>query len=56
MNERWLIDTDVLIDYLRANSEAIDYLENINSRKRLSRGKLLEQIGICLVEFVRLSA
>jgi predicted nucleic acid-binding protein len=29
MNERLLIDTDVLIDYLRGNSQGIDYLENI---------------------------
>ncbi|MGL4500067.1 MAG: type II toxin-antitoxin system VapC family toxin [Planktothrix sp.] len=29
MNERLLIDTDVLIDYLRANSQSIDFLENL---------------------------
>ncbi|MGL5135693.1 MAG: type II toxin-antitoxin system VapC family toxin [Planktothrix sp.] len=29
MNERLLIDTDVLIDYLRANSQSVDFLENL---------------------------
>jgi predicted nucleic acid-binding protein len=29
MKERLLIDTDVLIDYLRANSQAVDFLENL---------------------------
>ncbi len=29
MNERLLIDTDVLIDYLRSNSQAVDFLENL---------------------------
>ena len=28
MNERLLIDTDVLIDYLRENALAVDFLEN----------------------------
>ncbi|MDY6805975.1 MAG: type II toxin-antitoxin system VapC family toxin [Cyanobacteriota bacterium] len=29
MNERLLIDTDVLIDYLRENALAVDFLENL---------------------------
>lgn len=29
MPERLLIDTDVLIDYLRANADAVSYLENL---------------------------
>lgn len=29
MTERLLIDTDVLIDYLKANSQAVDFLENL---------------------------
>lgn len=29
MNEKLLIDTDVLIDYLRSNSQAVDFLENL---------------------------
>ena len=29
MSERLLIDTDVLIDYLRANPQAVDFLENL---------------------------
>ena len=29
MPERLLIDTDVLIDYLRANADAVSYVENI---------------------------
>jgi predicted nucleic acid-binding protein len=30
MPERLLIDTDVLIDYLRANADAVSYLENLH--------------------------
>ena len=30
MPERLLIDTDVLIDYLRANAAAVSYLENLH--------------------------
>lgn len=29
MNERLLIDTDVLIDYLRSKSQAVSFLENL---------------------------
>ena len=29
MTERLLIDTDVLIDYLKANSQAVNFLENL---------------------------
>lgn len=29
MSDKLLIDTDVLIDYLRGNSQAVNYLENL---------------------------
>ncbi len=29
MNETLLIDTDILIDYLLSNSQAVDFLENL---------------------------
>ncbi|MEB3342880.1 hypothetical protein [Okeania sp.] len=29
MNQKLLIDTDVLIDYLRSNSQAVNFLESL---------------------------
>ena len=36
MNERLLLDTDVLIDYLRGQPEAVRYLESLNARLLIS--------------------
>jgi len=36
MAERVLIDTDVLIDYLRGRAEAVSYLENLTGQLLIS--------------------
>ena len=36
MNDKYLIDTDVIIDYLRSNPQAIDFLENCNNELLIS--------------------
>ena len=41
-DERLIIDTDVLIDYLRGQSEAVAYLEGLNSELLISAITLAE--------------
>lgn len=36
MNEKFLIDTDVLIDYFKGNPKAIDFMENLENELLIS--------------------
>lgn len=61
MADRLLIDTDVLIDYLRGRAEAVSYLESLNAPLLISAVTVAELYAgvregaerVALAEFIR---